>query len=43
MIRGTEDVNLDKKQNEMPLNSTLSQQIFGVISALTREYGKEPR
>ncbi len=26
----------------MPLNSTLSQQIFGVISALTREYGKEP-
>lgn len=27
----------------MPLNSTLSQQIFGVISALTREYGKEPQ
>ena len=26
----------------MPLNSTLSQQIFGVISALTREYGQEP-
>lgn len=27
----------------MPLNSTLSQQIFGVISTLTREYGKEPQ
>lgn len=27
----------------MPLNSTLSQQIFGVISVLTREYGKEPQ
>lgn len=27
----------------MPLNSTLSQQIFGVISALTREYGLEPQ
>lgn len=27
----------------MPLNSTLSQQIFGVISALIREYGKEPQ
>lgn len=27
----------------MPLNSTLSQQIFGVISALTREYGQEPQ
>lgn len=27
----------------MPLNTTLSQQIFGVISALTREYGKEPQ
>lgn len=27
----------------MPLNSTLSQQIFGVISSLTREYGKEPQ
>lgn len=27
----------------MPLNSTLSQQIFSVISALTREYGKEPQ
>lgn len=27
----------------MPSNSTLSQQIFGVISALTREYGKEPQ
>lgn len=27
----------------MPLNSTLSRQIFGVISALTREYGKEPQ
>lgn len=27
----------------MPLNSTLSQQIFGVISELTREYGKEPQ
>lgn len=27
----------------MPLNSTLSQQIFGVISALTHEYGKEPQ
>lgn len=26
----------------MPLNSTLSQQIFGVISTLTREYGQEP-
>lgn len=26
----------------MPLNTTLSQQIFGVISALTREYGLEP-
>lgn len=27
----------------MPLNTTLSQQIFGVISALTREYGQEPQ
>lgn len=27
----------------MPLNSTLSQQIFGVISTLTREYGQEPQ
>ena len=27
----------------MPLNSTLSQQIFSVISALTREYGLEPQ
>lgn len=27
----------------MPLNSTLSQQIFGVISSLTREYGQEPQ
>lgn len=27
----------------MPLNTTLSQQIFGVISELTREYGKEPQ
>lgn len=27
----------------MPLNSTLSQQIFSVISALTREYGQEPQ
>lgn len=27
----------------MPLNSTLSQQIFGVISALTREYGQKPQ
>lgn len=26
----------------MPLNTTLSQQIFGVISTLTREYGQEP-
>lgn len=25
----------------MPLNATLSQQIFGVISTLTREYGQE--
>ena len=27
----------------MPLNTTLSQQIFGVISTLTREYGQEPQ
>lgn len=27
----------------MPLNSTLSQQIFSVISALKREYGQEPQ
>lgn len=27
----------------MPLNSTLSQQIFSVISSLTREYGQEPQ
>lgn len=27
----------------MPLNMTLSQRIFGVISELTREYGKEPQ
>lgn len=27
----------------MPLNTTLSQQIFGVISMLTREYGQEPQ
>ena len=27
----------------MPLNSTLSQQIFGVISALTRVFGKDPQ
>ena len=27
----------------MPLNSTLSQRIFGVISTLTREYGQEPQ
>lgn len=27
----------------MPLNFTLSQQIFGVISSLTREYGQEPQ
>lgn len=26
----------------MPLNLSLSQQIFGVISTLTREYGQEP-
>lgn len=26
----------------MQLNSALSQQIFGVVSALTREYGQEP-
>lgn len=27
----------------MPLNSTLSQRIFDVISTLTREYGQEPQ
>lgn len=27
----------------MPLNTTLSQQIFGVISTLTREYAQEPQ
>lgn len=27
----------------MALNTTLSQQIFSVISALTREYGQEPQ
>ncbi len=27
----------------MPLNTTLSQRIFGVISSLTREYGQEPQ
>ena len=26
----------------MQLNTALSQQIFGVVSALTREYGQEP-
>lgn len=27
----------------MPLNTTLSQRIFDVISTLTREYGQEPQ
>lgn len=27
----------------MPLNTTLSQRIFGVISSLTSEYGQEPQ